>query len=95
MHTDEIEFAKELVASKTKDSGYGLMLPLHLSVLKQAISELEAYQNGSTTEFILRQELRVLQRMNDSKTEEVKHVRKCLANCQNDLKNMMELWREK
>ena len=45
-------------------------------------------------EFILRQDNKILQRMNDSKQEELRYIHKLLRLNQEYLQDLLELWRE-
>jgi len=46
------------------------------------------------SEFILRQENKILQRMNDSKASEIRRLKKHLAEQYTDLLSMYALWKE-
>lgn len=72
MLKDDIQRAKEYIANSIKHvDGYGDMISIPMSIYRQAISEIEQWQSGETTEFILRQELRVQQAMYTSKEREL------------------------
>ena len=52
-------------------------------------------KNSNMSEFTIRQELVIVQRMNDSKAEEIRRLNKLLLEWQQYLRDMLELWRDK
>jgi len=48
-----------------------------------------------STEYILRQEMRVLQTMNDSKSRQIAYLEKALQDRLDDLNELYQLWRGK
>lgn len=44
IHPDDIKYAKAIIVQHTRDTGYGLMLPVHISLLREAIKTIEEMQ---------------------------------------------------